>query len=125
MVDFCSPRNKIPTQDRRTSMTLPRLTDPKFLIPFTAYAFLIGLLAARRPEVVKELSGAAGDGAGWFAWMWWAGDFVCILVLLWIYDPVIRRWFRERDVLVSLNPTSSQAVRPARGLMLLVSRGDG
>jgi hypothetical protein len=48
-----------------------------------------------------------------------------LIVLIVLFDPVLRRWHKARTQVITLNLTSSKHVKPASGLVLLISRGDG
>ena len=115
---------QVPHRSRLKLMPIPKVTDPKALSQFTLYAFLIGLLGALTPEALKDLNGIEEDRA-WHSGYWWLGVFVVIVVLLRLYDPAFRRWISLRTEIAPLNVYSILTVRPARGLVLLVSRGAG
>jgi hypothetical protein len=90
-------------------------TDPKSLMAFTFYGFLIALLGALTPELIKK----PGE------WLWvWLLNCVGIGIMLWIYDPLIREWAQKRK-LPSHVRLNFPYLQPAKGLVLLVSRGDG
>lgn len=105
-------------------MPVPKIADPKWLWQFTFYAFLVGLLGALTPEALKDILGA-GEGRAWYPWLWWLAVFAVIVILLRFYDPAIRRWISARGGIAPMKIYSNLAVRPARGLLLLVSRGPG
>jgi hypothetical protein len=92
-----------------------KLTDPRFVAAFTAYAILVGVFSSTTATLV-EIQGAAG------LWTCWALCLVAMLVLWRIYDPQIRAWFSKRERPITLRLSTDYHVRPAVGLTLLVGR---
>jgi hypothetical protein len=97
-------------------MPLPRVTDAKSLTHFTVYAILLGLFAALTLEVIK------GPEPAWHPWLWWAANLAIIVVIVIVYSPGFSRWLKQSTSPQELKLSSSEHVRPARGLVLLVSR---
>ena len=105
-------------------MATPKPADPKYFIFFTIYALLIGVAASLTVEVVKD----GFDGSGKhhvYLWVVWGVALALLGISFRMYDPAVRAWIRGRNAYLRLNLASFTNVRPARGLVLLVSRGKG
>ena len=106
-------------------MRTPPLTDPNRLLLFTVYAFLIGLLASLTPEVLKEFFAGPDAGTRWYPGIWRLAILGLVVALFLIYSPAVKRWLAASSALAPLTLTSDYKVRFAKGLVLLVSRGEG
>jgi len=102
-------------------MPVSKYLDPKSFAPFTLYALLLSIVGALTVEVLKDLLDSPAGAHKVYLWVVWGAGVVILGALFKIYDPAVRRFLEAPGMPEHWAFTSSATVRPARGLVLLVS----
>ena len=96
---------------------IPAPANPKLFVAFSLYALFLAVFGAIVVEQVKHWAGLHFDPG--------VLTVACVVVFLLVniaYDRRLRGWLRPSE---PIGLFEDRTVKPSRGLMLLVSRGEG